>query len=149
VQYALRLLFLVALAIATGCNRRPAAVGLQGIITFDGRPIERGKIDFVPVDNTPGASVLATIDDGKYDVPTHWGPLCDGVYLVRIVAYRKTGKTEPNRIMPGGPHLEILENSVPARYNEQSTLKVRIADLPDKNKVDFALGKTAATAVPH
>jgi hypothetical protein len=30
---------------------------------------------------------------------------------------------------------------IPAMYNDWSTLKVRIADMPDKNKPDFSLGK--------
>jgi hypothetical protein len=143
-----RLMCLVLFAVGVGCSSRPATVGLQGAVSFDGRAIERGKIDFVPAENTPGASVAATIAKGKYDVPARWGPLPDGVYLVRVVAYRKTGKTEPNRMMPGGPPIEVQENFIPAVYNEQSTLRVRIADLPDKNKVDFALGKTTA-AVLH
>ena len=33
------------------------------------------------------------------------------------------------------------ENFVPPIYNSASTLKVRVSDLADKNKVDFRLGK--------
>jgi hypothetical protein len=44
----------------------------------------------------------------------------------------------------GGPPVEVAENFIPAIYNRQSSLKVRVADLPDKNKVDFPLGKPPA-----
>ena len=70
----------------------------------------------------------------------------DGTYQVRITAFRKTGKTAPNRIEPGGPPLELQENFIPPMYNDQSTLKVRIAELTDRAKVDFPLGKAAPGA---
>ena len=60
------------------------------------------------------------------------------------MAFRKTGEKEPNRIQRGGPPLDVMENFIPAVYNSQSTLRVRVADLPDKSKVDFQLGKPSA-----
>ena len=50
----------------------------------------------------------------------------------------------PNRIDRGGPPAPIAENFIPAIYNSQSTLELRIADLPDKKKVGFQLNKTPA-----
>jgi hypothetical protein len=109
-------------------------------VTFDGRPIEKGKLDLIPTDNTPGASVVATITNGQYEVPAKWGPRPDGVYLVQVVAFRKTGKTEPNRLSPGGPPLPVEENFIPPMYNRDSTQKVKIAELPDPTKADFRIG---------
>ena len=94
---------------------------------------------------TPGPSAGANIANGRYEIPANkWGLSPNGTYLVRVSAYRKTGKTERVRAMPGGSpaEIEVKENIIPAIYNSQSTLKVRVADLPDKNKVDFRLGKT-------
>lgn len=125
--------------LGAGCSSRPAAMGLGGEVSYEGRAVEKGRIDFEPVDNTAGPSAGATIAHGRYDVPAKWGLLPDGVYLVRITAFRKTGKTEPNRIDPRGPRVEVEENFIPAVYNNQSTLKVRVSDLPSKDKVDFRL----------
>jgi hypothetical protein len=37
--------------------------------------------------------------------------------------------------------VEVTENFIPATYNSQSTLMVRVLELADKNKVDFQLGR--------
>jgi hypothetical protein len=131
-------------ALVAGCGTRSTTVGLQGDVAFEGRAIVTGRIDFVPVDNTPGASVGATITDGRYSFPAEKGLMPDGVYLLRVTAFRKTGRTVPNRIMPGGKPVELQENFIPADYNDQSTLKVRVGELPDKTKADFQIGKSPA-----
>jgi hypothetical protein len=65
--------------------------------------------------------------------------------MVRITALKKTG-TRITDLKLGGPPVELEENFIPAIYNSQSTLKVRVRDLADKNQVDFRLGKTPAAA---
>jgi hypothetical protein len=60
---------------------------------------------------------------------------------VRIFAFRKSGRKERNRMDPSKPVMEVEENFVPPIYNAQSTLKVRVAELMDRNKVDFSLGR--------
>lgn len=137
----LRLPSLILFVAAFGCNSHPATVAIHGEVTFEGHAIEKGKIDFVPIDNTPGASAVATITAGKYDIPAKWGPLSDGSYLVQIVGYRKSNRTEPNRLNPGGSPLPIEENYIPPAYNSQSTLKVRVSELSDKTHVDFQLAR--------
>jgi hypothetical protein len=130
--------------LCAGCNARPAAVAVQGEVSYQGQVIEQGKIDFVPIENTPGPSACAVIARGRYEVPARWGLLPEGVYLVRIVAYAKTGKKEPVRGIAGNGLVEVKENFIPATYNTESTLKLRVADLSDKSKADFHLGKTPA-----
>lgn len=130
---------LIALVFFLGCGNRAASERLQGAITFNGKKVEKGKIDFVPVEGTPGGVVGAPIIDGRYKFPPDTGLLPTGVYSVRIIALKKTGRTEPNRLDPNGPPLEIEENFLSAIYNTESTLKLRIADVPDRNKVDFQL----------
>jgi hypothetical protein len=151
-QRNLRLLCLAAPLLCVGCNSRPVAVGLQGEVSYLGRAIEKGQIDFVPVENTPGASDCAVIAQGRYNLEAKakGGLRPDGVYQVRIVAYRKTGKKERVRSIddssPGGRLVEVEENFIPAIYNDESTLKLSVADLPDKNKADFQLGKSPTGA---
>jgi hypothetical protein len=134
----------VALAVSCpGCNSRPTSLALQGEVSYEGQAVQRGSIEFIPVEQTPGASAVAPIADGRYALQPKWGLLPNGVYRVQITAFRKTGRKEPNRFERGGPPIEIEENFIPPAYNAQSTLKVRVADLPDKNKADFQLGRSS------
>jgi hypothetical protein len=144
-SYGWRLTWLVLLfTFSGGCGSESATVGLKGDVTFDGRPIETGSIDFIPIEATAGASAVGTIANGRYEIGTQRGLVPGGTYQVRITGWRKTGKTQRNRMAPGGQSVELVENFIPSIYNSESTLKVRVADLPDRNKVDFALGKPPA-----
>lgn len=129
--------------LAGGCTSRPTTVGLEGDVTFDGRAIESGNLELSPTDGTPGASAGATIANGHYAIPSRYGVLPNGVYLVRVTAMRKTGRTEPNRSLEGGPPMPVLENYIPPIYNSGSTLKIKVAELADKNAVNFQLGRSS------
>jgi hypothetical protein len=131
--------YLIVMAMCCGCGASSKPVRLQGEVSFDGRPIEKGKIDFLPADGTPGGAASAGILRGRYEFPPQTGLLPTGIYAVRIIGLKKTGRTEPNRADRGGPPIEVEENFIPPAYNVNSTLKVRVADLPDKNRVDFQL----------
>ena len=79
---------LLVLAVLAGCSSRAALVGLQGEVSYEGQAIERGNIEFIPVEQTPGASAGAAIAQGRYEVPVRWGLRPAGVYQVRITGYR-------------------------------------------------------------
>ena len=145
-RYERVLACLAVVVLCVGCHSRPATLAVQGEVSYDGQAVQRGQIDFVPVDNTPGSSAIGAVNAGRYEIPVKWGLRPDGVYLVRIIGYRKTGKKEPNRVDRGGPAIDVEENFIPAKYNSESTLKVRVADLAEKKKVDFHLGKMPAAA---
>ena len=91
------------LVLIGGCGGGNAKLGLQGTVTYENRPIEKGRIDFLPVDGTTGPSTGAPIQQGAYAVAANQGVLASGTYQVRVTAYRKTGRKEPNRIDRGGP----------------------------------------------
>jgi hypothetical protein len=122
---------LVLLVLGVGCNRGPTTTGLRGEVSFEGQAVERGTIDFIPVDGTAGPSASSPITTGRYDVAAKGGVRTDGAYQVRIIGLKKTG-----RMFRGH---ETEENFLPAKYNSDSTLKVRVSDLPNTNKVDFRL----------
>jgi hypothetical protein len=127
------------MGLCCGCGTSSKPVRLHGEVSFNGRPVEKGKVDFLPVDGTAGGAASAGILNGRYEFPPQTGLLSTGVYAVRVIGLRKTGRTEPNRVDRGGPPIEVQENFIPPMYNVNSTLKVCIADLPDKDKVDFQL----------
>jgi hypothetical protein len=129
--------------LSAGCHSEHKTMVIRGEVSFAGRAVEKGKIEFVPIEGTKGPSTVANIVDGKYVTPgDKWGLQPDGAYEVRITAMRKTGrrvKLPPNMSKTSGPPPEYKENYIPAAYNAQSTLKLRVADVPDRNKVDFQL----------
>jgi hypothetical protein len=145
---SLRIIWSATLVFGFGCNSRPSTVAIQGEVTYDGRVVEQGTIDFVPVGGTSGPSAVAPIKDGHYALEPKWGLRSDGVYQVRITAFRKTGRKEPNRIDRRGPPVEVTENFIPPTYNTQSTLNVRVAELHGENRADFQLRGTPAAIQP-
>jgi hypothetical protein len=113
-----------------------------GDVTYDGKPIEDGTIDFVSTDGSPPAQ--APIKAGHYDLAAEAGPVTEKTYRVEIHSLAKTGKTIPN-LMPGGdPTMDVLAETIPAAYNTQSALKVTISPDRSKNQHDFKLPKGAA-----
>ena len=110
---------------------------VQGSVSYDGKPVESGTIDFLSVDGS--APAQAPIKDGSYDLAAEAGPLAEKTYRVEIHALKKTGKTVPN-LMPGGDStMEVLAETIPAEYNAQSSLEVTISTEASKNQFDFAL----------
>jgi hypothetical protein len=130
---------LAALTFCVGCNSRPTTLAVQGNVSYQGKDVAWGKIDFIPIENTAGASACSPIADGRYEIPEKWGLLPDGVYEVHISAFREARSKTSSTPEMGRPTGEVAPNYIPAAYNSQSTLKVHVADLRDKNKLDFHL----------
>jgi hypothetical protein len=138
------LCLIVPLFAVTGCaggEAGPKTMRVWGDVSYDGKPIEEGTIDFVSTDGSPPAQ--APIKAGHYDLPTEAGPVADKTYQVRISALAKTGKSVPNLMPGGGDAMEPLYNTIPAEYNSKSTLTASISPDASKNQFDFNLKKGA------
>lgn len=132
------LLFCVLVLVA-GCDSGPRLLPVFGTVSFEGKPIEKGTIEFIPTDGTSGPSTGGSIKAGRYQVAVAHGLRNDGVYQVRITALKKTGKTVPNIMQAGGPPVELEDNFIPPKYNLDSKLKITAtADAADKG-IDFLL----------
>ncbi len=120
---------LLLLSLTIGCSG-DGLNAVSGTVTLDGQPIEKGTIEFMPVDGK-GPTAAAVIEEGAYRARVAAGPK-----QVRIVGYRKTGE---RRIVPGdasSPKIDIQEQIVPARYNTSSELHCEIGVA---NRHDFEL----------
>lgn len=115
---------------AIGCGPQHAKYDVQGTVTWDGKPLDAGEILFVGADNT--SSEAAKIRDGRYQVKT-----AAGRFKVMVNASER--KRNPN---PPGMRGDdwYFESTIPARYNQQTTLTAEIAPRED-NRCDFALTK--------
>jgi len=135
-----------ALSLVAACCLTVAGCGktktmMEGLVTLDGTPIEKGTIMLIPAKGK-GQSAGGGIVAGRYRISASAGPM-----RVLINAARKDGKM-PDPLNPGsGVMVDRYVEYVPDRYNEKSGLEVTIAE--GINKHDFALeGGTAGKAKP-
>jgi len=141
------------LATAGGCGggdplpREP----LSGTVSLDGRPLAKGTIRFLPVDQgNASTSTEATISSGAFEVPSHVG-LLPGAYQVTISAVEEAKGPAPAKVRRGrgydpvggtgveesNPDVRMRE-TLPAKYNTNSTLKAEVTK-GGKNVFDFPL----------
>ena len=88
--------FLVGLVLATlgvtlcGCgDTGPRRVPVAGTVTVDGALLEKGTIQFSPVDNS-GPMVAVTVDSGSFQVPADSGPIA-GECKVNVLVQKDLG----------------------------------------------------------
>ncbi|MEW4565888.1 hypothetical protein AB1K70_25450 [Bremerella sp. JC770] len=136
----LSLLACLMVPLLVGCgfdNDGPIRAAVSGNVTFDGKPIENGVIEFIPNRQTAGPSAGARIENGYYDVPRAKGPVV-GSYLVRISSKGPTGRrvSQGSQGVAGETVAEIGE-LIPANFNQKTTLEREIE--AKQNVFDFDL----------
>jgi hypothetical protein len=121
--------------VALGCGSGPRRVGLEGDVSYRGRPIKQGTIQFEPFDAKNSYSAGAMIVDGHYSIPRAKG-LLPGTYSVKISA------TEPKAPAPspdGNPDgMLVVRELLPARYNMKTQLTEDVS-ASDPNMINFKL----------
>jgi hypothetical protein len=111
-----------------GCGRSaPDTYPVWGTVTFDGKPVDKGDILFIPVDRSLGPEG-GKIIKGKFS-----GRSKAGKCRVEISA-----KKEANADTPRFEGKPILTNYIPARYNADSGLSVDVAT-GNENSYQFKL----------
>ena len=124
---------LLVLSTAAGCggtNQQP----LTGIVTWQGKPIERGAINLFPKSND-GITVGSEINEGKFSISKKSGPT-PGKYRVEIIAFRKTKKTEFD--VDQNKQIVVEEQYLPIQFNQSSTLEAEISS-GKPNELNFEL----------
>jgi hypothetical protein len=117
------------LALMAGCEDGKIAL-VSGTVEVDGNPVESGSITFVPVDGqTPTAG--GAIKDGRYTVRVPITTMKVSISVPRVVGMKKIYDT------PNSPEMPITVEALPARYNEQTELKIEVK--PGTNVYDFPL----------
>jgi hypothetical protein len=123
----------VLLSCLTGCGQRDARIAISGTVSYDGQPVKKGIITFVPA-NGKGPTAAATIVDGQYSVK-----LAAGSKVVKIEAFKVTGQRHYNK-NPSSPMVDQQEQILPPRYNTKSELAREISST--EKTCDFALDKS-------
>jgi hypothetical protein len=119
----------VACSIA-GCG--PAVATIEGTVRYDGRPVDAGRISFVPLAAGHKAA-WGEVREGAYSVAGE-----PGSYRVEISWPRLTGRTVRGGFS-GTDLLPETEEAIPAAYNADSRLSATVA--AGANTVDFDLDK--------
>jgi hypothetical protein len=124
-------LALLLCGLACGCGRRAA---VRGSVTFGGRPVDGGRIFFLPEGEPAGRpAVHAPIRQGDYSLPAAGGPEL-GRHRVEIVWHKKPGAQAPAE---PGLVTDDMKQIIPAAYNSKTTLFVDVQR--GTNTFDFAL----------
>ncbi|MBX3425133.1 MAG: hypothetical protein KF688_05585 [Pirellulales bacterium] len=123
-----------ALALATsgsfwGCSE-PTTGTVFGTVAVGGAPVETGAITFIP-ENLKGRTTGAEIADGRYRTTSSLGRMRVEIRVPRVVGQKKLYDA------PDSPMKAILEETIPARYHDESTLTIEV--LPGNNERDFEL----------
>jgi hypothetical protein len=124
-------LLLYVLLIGGCAKNEPAGHPVSGTVTFQGKPLDQGSIEFSPTGDQ-GTMSGGDIKDGNYSIPAASG-LKPGPYAVRISSSdRSVTATEE---APGEPPPPARQR-IPAKFNEQTTLTAEVTETGD-NKFDF------------
>jgi len=130
-----RVIILLVLSVASGCGTAvegPTRVTANGLVTFDGQPLENGTIRFIPSGATKGPKVSVAIDNGFFQFPEDVGPVA-GHHRVEIeapeageLALDDEEAVERLRQQGRKPKIEVLR--IPLIYNTNSRLTVNLTE---------------------
>lgn len=129
---AAALWFCLCVAVA-GCSESPRQ-SVEGTVTLDGQPLDKGDITFFPLAGSEGPAAGARVENGKFQVAKARGTFA-GNFRVEIAKYEDI----PGMFQAGkdGP-IPVSGNVLPARYHEQSELTAEIKE-GERNELLFEL----------
>ncbi len=122
----IRWLLLIGLGLLLGCGRGSEIQRaiISGKVSYQGQPIAKGTIRFVPVKGTPGPQAGAEIKEGAYRVDASGGAPV-GTLQVEIQAFRETA-ARPNLPAPLREQGGGWQQYLPPQYNRESTMEVTV-----------------------
>jgi hypothetical protein len=132
------LLVLSALLTAIGCGE-PNPLGrraVHGSVTFQGKPVDYGGIQFMPDDLQRGVSSGAMIEGGKYQIKTSQG-LPPGSYKVMISSPDRVEKEKVEG--PPGEERTVARELIPRKYNLETELKLDVPKARGSHEANFNL----------
>src|SRR4051794_30761101 len=106
-----------ALIAFPGCSNRagPKTMRVWGEVSFDGKPVQDGTITFEGANGS--APAQGQIKGGHFDTPAGSGPVAEKVYLVKINALTKSGKTVKNIMDDTSPTMDVMAETIPSMFN--------------------------------
>jgi hypothetical protein len=122
----------IVMSATVGCGAsHDGRVPVSGEVKLSGQPIDRGSIEFHPLD--PGGVLTGgMITDGRFDIPAEQGAK-PGKHQVRVFAAGETMPVDPS--VPPGPQTDtqVSMERVGAKFNVNSELVVEISGSGNKD----------------
>ena len=112
--------FVASVALVVGCSGDGNYGDVSGTVSYDGKPLEDGLINFLPADGK-GQTASGSIKDGKYSV----SKVSVGALKVQIRGSKVTGKKKMYDT-PDSPEVPIVAELLPAKYHEKSELTFEV-----------------------
>lgn len=149
----LRVATLTALAVAvvlpcSGCKKaKPPVVQASGVITLNGQPLPRARLELTPTFSGFSGELLATAeagDDGTFRLSNGLGDgICVGTYKVTV--HEMPPPEELQEYRPDTParqraYFEKLSNRpIPERYSSLATTPLTVTFEENKTQYEIAL----------
>ncbi|MDB5334596.1 MAG: hypothetical protein JWN70_215 [Planctomycetaceae bacterium] len=130
--FVLSLLFFTFLS---GCGfgtKKLQTIEVSGLVTLDGKRLDRALIFFDPITGKSGPRVSGLIRNGEYFLEPDTGPV---VGSLRVAIVSETADETP---APNEPAKRYAAEKIPKHYNSQSILVVETT-LDGSNHFDFNL----------
>ncbi|MCC7336141.1 MAG: hypothetical protein IT422_13660 [Pirellulaceae bacterium] len=122
--------------VLVGCNSQnyegEKRYPLSGKVTYNGEPVDRGNISFLPMNPDSQRVAGGKIEDGAYSFEEEYGANA-GQYKVEIRWQKKTGDTFTDAF---GNVDDVRVEAIPAEFNTATTLT---ADIGAGKTYDFDL----------
>lgn len=118
----------LSLAVCGGCGKDgPEKASVSGTVTYNGEPIPRGVVAFIPAEGTSGPTAGGSVVDGEFDIDDEKGPVL-GKHLVSISGTRPTGRMVDVYPVaaPGKVMREVLLPLVPGSFGSDPKKVVTI-----------------------
>ena len=125
---------LAAATLALGCGGSELdRIPVAGSVTFQGQPVEKGQIRFIPQGGTKGPVTVEPINAGHYET-TNAGGVPVGSHRVEIRGYN----AHDYATAPTGPGSPPVKQLLPAKFNTATELTATLNAESDPN-LDFEL----------
>lgn len=148
IKYSLLFVFLPALVFQNGCGSRgPDVAFVEGVLTFDEKPLQRANIFFHPQEGEGVLPATGTTDEkGYYRLTSLQGGgtgkgAVPGKYLVTVTRY----KDEPSRMMKtptpdgGFENMPVYDSMIPEKYTSIKSSDIIRTVAKGKNRFDIVL----------
>ena len=123
----------VILSLVVGCSKGPATGQVEGKVTFKGKAVTEGTIQFLNVKE--GGQAGAELDAaGAYKMKD---PVVVGEYVVVITPGMEMKDTDPGKSPPAW--VERHAPNIPPKYRMQGTTTLKATVKQGKNEINFDL----------
>ena len=126
---------LATLLSCLGCAKNPERYALEGQVTIEGDPLDRGTLVLIHTQD-PQWQVKIPVRAGHWQVEAARGPIA-GRYDVLVVSPQPELEEVEQAMREGGEN-PLLSMSIPPRYSQAGALSIEVGPAHDPHH-DFAL----------